>query len=296
MTNDTMPQDANTFIEQQLTYCLQQIAKHFKSDILSFNGPLLFGVDDVVRNAVENTQVNSKQKHIVIILTTFGGYIEPVHRIVDTLRHYYQQVTFIVPSHAFSAGTVLVMSGDAIYMDYYSHLGPIDPQVETNKGQPVPALGYLIQWQRLLDKAEKGTLTMAEMQLMISGFDQAELYKYEQERELSISFLKEWLTKYKFKNWKVTQTRKLKVTAKMRKNRAETIARKLNDPEKWHAHGHGISMAVLRKDLNLIIDDFSTDPQLSNDIKSYHSLLTDYMVKRQTEGVVHTPSAYTPFN
>ncbi len=67
MPNNTMPQDANTFIEQQLNYCLQQIASHFKSDIISFNGPLLFGVDDVVRNAVENTRVNSKNKHIVFI-------------------------------------------------------------------------------------------------------------------------------------------------------------------------------------------------------------------------------------
>jgi hypothetical protein len=41
------------------------------------------------------------------------------------------------------------MSGDAIYMTYYSRLGPIDPQVETSKGVPVPALGYLIALKRL---------------------------------------------------------------------------------------------------------------------------------------------------
>lgn len=42
------------------------------------------------------------------------------------------------------------MSGDNIYMDYYSRLGPIDSQVQCRQGQMVPALGYLVQWERLV--------------------------------------------------------------------------------------------------------------------------------------------------
>ena len=64
----------------------------------------------------------------------------------------------------------------------------------------VPALGYLIQWERLLEKARSGNITLPEVQLMIEGFDQAELFQYEQAKELSISLLEEWLVKYKFKN------------------------------------------------------------------------------------------------
>src|SRR6266478_8628579 len=41
------------------------------------------------------------------------------------------------------------MSGDSIYMDYYSRLGPIDPQVETRQGKNVPALGYLERYNAL---------------------------------------------------------------------------------------------------------------------------------------------------
>jgi hypothetical protein len=291
-----MPQDANAFIEEQLSHCLETLGQAFKSDILSFNGPLLFGVDDVVRNSIEGLRLTSTTKTLTVVLTTFGGYIEPVHRIVDTLRHHYGRVSFVVPSQAFSAGTVLVMSGDDIHMDYYSRLGPIDPQVETPRGQLVPALGCLIQWERLLKKAASGKLTVAEMQLMVGGFDQAELYKYEQERELSISFLKEWLTKYKFKNWKKTETRGIKVTQAMRRQRAESIARQLNNPAKWHTHGHGISMEVLRRDLQLRIDDFGANPDMSDNVKTYHNLLTDYMVKRRTNGVVHTLQDYVPFS
>ncbi|MBA7699185.1 hypothetical protein ES703_107873 [subsurface metagenome] len=291
------PQNANEFIEQRLKECALAIENSsLKADVLSFNGPLFMGVDDIVRNVIEAKRKDSpNRRRLAVILTTTGGYIEVVHRIVDTFRHHYKYVDFIIPNYAYSAGTVFAMSGDAIYMDYYSRLGPIDPQVETSSGRQVSALGYLIQWERLLEKAKKGKLTIAEAQLMIDGFDQAELYRFEQERELSIALLEEWLVKYKFKNWKITQTKGLKVNQKMRKQRASSIAKELNNTQKWHTHGHGISMTVLQRDLKLLIDDYGQNPDLSAEINNYHNLLTDYMVKRGNTGIIHVAGAYLPF-
>ncbi len=290
------PKDANEFIEQQLDERLLKLEDDFQSDALSFNGALVFGVDTLIRNVVEEKRRDSQDREaLTVLLTTGGGYIEVVHRIVDTLRYHYKYVHFMVPNYAFSAGTVLVMSGDTINMDYYSRLGPIDPQVDTTRDRVVPALGYLEQWKRLIKKAEKGELTLAEMQLMIEGFDQAELYKYEQERELSIELLKEWLVKYKFKNWEKTETRGKTVTLAMRKRRASSIARQLNDTEKWHIHGYGISMEILRRDLKLLIDDFGEKPEVSNRIRDYHSLLSDYMMKQGHTGVIHSVGTYLPF-
>lgn len=294
-----MPQNANEFIERRLDECIRALENsNLKVDVLSFNGPLFFGVDDIVRNVVETKHQNTpNRKRLVVILTTTGGYIEVVHRIVDTFRQHYRYVDFIIPNYAYSAGTVLAMSGNAIYMDYYSRLGPIDPQIDTQSGQQVSALGYLIQWERLIEKAKKGEVTLPEVQLMINGFDQAELYRYEQERELSIALLEEWLVKYKFKNWKITESRKLKVTQRMRKERASKIAKELNKTEKWHSHGHGISMAVLGKDpnLKLLIDDFGKTPELNDKIRNYHNLLVDYMSKRRHSGIIHVDGSYSPF-
>lgn len=254
-------------------------------------------MDDVVKNVVEQKRRNNKKRDkLTVFLTTPGGYIEVVQRIVDTLRHHYKIVDFIIPNYAFSAGTVFAMSGDAIYMDYYSRLGPIDPQLERPDGKMVPAVGYLIQWERLLEKAKDGNITLPEVQLMIEGFDQAELYQYEQARELSISLLKEWLVKYKFKNWKKTVTRRLSVTKAMKINRAEEIAKELNNTERWHVHGYGISMDVLIKDLNLVIDDFGRNLKLCDKIKQYHTLLDDYMAKMNQMGVLHKVGIYRPFH
>ena len=286
--------NANQFIEQQLDIQAGELETACDSHLLSISGSLVAGVDDLVRRAVEG-RAGSRQKKLTVLLTTAGGYIEIVQRMVDTLRHHYRVVDFIVPNYAFSAGTVLALSGDAIHMDYYSRLGPIDPQLERTAGRMVPALGYLIQWERLLAKAKDGTITLPEVQLMLEGFDQAELYQYEQARELSISLVEEWLAKYKFKNWKMTETSHTKVTPTMRKTRAKAIASELNNTDRWHVHGHGISMEVLRRDLNLLIDDYEKDAAKAGLVKKYYGLLDDYMVKIGNGGMIHTVGAFQPY-
>lgn len=291
----SMPMNANDFIEQALDDRASELEKSFQSDVMGFIGPLIDGVDDIMRDVVERKRQNSNRRGLTIFLTTSGGYIEVVQRIAETFRHHYRDVSFVVPNYAFSAGTVLAMSGNSIYMDYYSRLGPIDPQLERPGGRIVPALGYLIQWERLLEKAKRGEITLPEMQLMVDGFDQAELYQYEQARELSISLLEEWLAKYKFRNWRVTETKKTRVTQAMRRNRARQIAKQLNDTENWHVHGYGISMEVLRSDLKLLIGDFGKDVIMGEQIRNYHTLLDDYRMKRGNVGIVHTIGNYLPF-
>ena len=152
--------------------------------------------------------------------------MEPVQRMVATIRRHYQIVDFVIPNYAYSAGTILALSGDAILMDYYSRLGPIDPQIKSSRGRTVSALGHLEKYNELIKKAQTGKISAAEVQLLIEGFDQAELYNIEQARELSIAALEEWLVEYKFKNWKTTETRKQPVTLEMKKKRASLIGKR----------------------------------------------------------------------
>lgn len=283
---------ANEFIERELDNRAESLECRFKADVLAFSGPLLFGVDDVLRDVVESHE--PKREKLCVVLTTPGGYIEVVHRIVDLFRHHYSHVEFVVPNYAFSAGTILAMSGDAIWMDYYSRLGPIDPQVEID-GQMLPALGYLVRYERLIEKARKGKLTTVEAELLVSGFDQAVLYAYEQARELSVSLLKLWLTSYKFRDWTFSESSQKEVTQEMREERAEYIARELSNTERWHSHGHGISMEVLRRDLKLKIDDFGADEDLNSRIGAYYKLLDDYQRKLGVEAI-HMRGRFTPMH
>ena len=283
---------ANEFVEQEIDKRAEALEDRFQADVLAFSGPLLSGADDVLRDVIEARE--AEREKLCVVLTTPGGYIDVVHRIVDLLRHHYAHVEFVVPNYAFSAGTILAMSGDAIWMDYYSRLGPIDPQVEID-GQMLPALGYLVRYERLIEKAQNGELTTVEAELVISGFDQAELYAYEQARELSVYLLKLWLANYKFRNWEITETSQEEVTQEMREERAEFIARELSDTEKWHSHGHGISMEVLRRDLNLKIDDFGADRDLNARVSAYYKLLDDYQKKLRVEAI-HARGRFTPIH
>ena len=64
-----------------------------------------------------------------IYLETPGGSGEATEEIVRWLRKKYQTINFIVAGEAKSAGTLMVMSGDEIYMSETGSLGPIDAQV-----------------------------------------------------------------------------------------------------------------------------------------------------------------------
>jgi hypothetical protein len=289
------PAGANAAVESLLDDRLGAIESAFESDGLAIYGPLEFGLDDTVRRVVEQTKAKGDgRERLVVLVDTDGGYLDVVNRIVDTIRHHYKIVAFVIPNAAYSAGTILAMSGDSIHMDYYSRLGPIDPQVPSESGEMIPALGYLKRYEDLVErsKSEEG-LSLAEVQLLVSGFDQAQLYKYDQARELSVTLLSDWLCKYKFKDWVKTQDRGLDVTEAIRKQRAAEVANQLNDTDRWHSHSNGISADVLREELKLRIDDFGEHKEA---IAEYHDLLKDYTSLNRVFGVVHARGMYVPYH
>ncbi len=280
-------------IESQLDEHLQAVEKAFDGVVIAFFGQLLYGTEDRFRDAAEAVvSERDDTDKLMVILETDGGYIEVVQRIAEILRHHFKRIEFLIPNYAMSAGTVLVMSGDAIHMDYFSILGPIDPQVGGERGVLIPALGYLIQYERLLEKADQGQLNTAELAFLTQKFDPAELYRYEQSRELSISLLKEWLVKYKFKDWKKTSSQAKRVTKGMKESRATEIAEKLSNPAQWHSHSRGISMEVLRRDVNLQIEDFGNIPELSNSVQVYCKLMRDYMGRLGQPAALHRRGGY----
>lgn len=261
-------------ITEKMAKVTEAVEAEINADVVGVFGPIIRGVEHRVLTAIEKLPV--RRPKLAIVLQTGGGSIEVTERIVNVVRHFYGEVVFIVPDLALSAGTVLAMSGDAILMDHFSCLGPIDPQVEKD-GKLVPALSYLEQFQRMVTKSAAGTLTTAELALL-SKLDLAELHFFEQAKALTEDLLVAWLAKYKFKNWTVTDTNKTPVTPQMREQRAREIAVALNDHQRWRFHGRGIPMQTLMN-LNLLIDDMGTMPALASAVKEYHSFVLSCMAK-----------------
>lgn len=264
---------------------LEALEVYFQSDVISINGPMDDSLLNILVDIVEQLKSNSKydSNKLYIILTTNGGSASTVERMVNIFRYNYDEVNFIIPDYAYSAGTILCMSGDNIYMDYTSVLGPIDPQVQNKEGRFVPALGYLDKVNDLLDKAEKNTLSQAEF-LILKDFDLAELRQYEQARDLTVDLLKKWLVKYKFKDW-INHKNGSLVKEDEKVNRAEEIAKKLGDYSKWKSHARPLNIENLL-DIGLKIKDYSNSEEKEL-IREYYNVSIDYMSLRNFQAVIH---------
>lgn len=277
----------NSANRQAMVDAFGALERILDADVMVYYGEIIDGAEADVKQIIEQI-CNDGKKHetLYILLTTPGGSLNPVKRMVNIFRNFYTEVNFIVPDYAYSAGTVMCCSGDKIYMDYYSVLGPIDPQVRNKDGRFVAALGYLDKINELIEKAKKNELTNAEF-IILKDFDLAELRAYEQARDLAIDLLVEWLPKYKFKNWTTHHSSQNPVTIDEKKNRALEIAQNLSDNKEWKSHGRPISREELGR-LKLQIDQLEGNPDAYAAVTAYHELMIDYVRKYSVQSFIQT--------
>ena len=277
-------------IKETLAARLDALEKHFQSDVVFYYGEMHPSCQKIFRDFIEKLKDDNKQETLTIFINTPGGSVEVVEKMVDIVRYHYKRLNFVVPDYAMSAGTIFCMSGDKIFMDYSSSLGPIDPQVFNGK-EYVPAMGYLDQVEKLLAKAKDNTITQAEF-LILQSLDLAMLSRYEQAKNLTITLLKKWLVEYKFKDWKTHATNDQKkdklVTVPEKQQRAEEIAKLLGDNKYWHSHGRMIGIDMLRTVLKLKIEDYSKDINLRNLIRQYNDLMVEYIAKTNFRLFLHS--------
>jgi len=268
------------------------ISTHFNCPVLSYTGPIHPAVQGAYVAAVEEVVRQVQPTHaagrICIVLATPGGVVEAVEKMVEVTRHHFSEVFFVVPTAAMSAGTIFCMSGDKIFMDYTSSLGPIDPQVPLSDGHLVPALGYIDKVNELIDKSAQGKLTDAEF-MMLQRLDLATLRRYEQARDLSVSLLKQWLVKYKFKDWAQHSSTNpgQAVTDEEKEQRAEQIAKDLSDNNRWHSHGRMIGINTLTSGLRLKIEDYTQEAELRQNLRVYSELLAEHAERQQSSFMLH---------
>jgi hypothetical protein len=274
-------------VRQTLRERVSALEAHFGGDFIYFYGPIFPTIQKRFREFIDALKKDGAPKNrLVVLINSPGGSAETV----EIIRFHYTEVYFIVPEEAMSAGTIFCMSGDKIFMDYSSSLGPIDPQVHNGK-EWVPALGYLDQVDRMIAKSASNTLTDAEM-IILQNQDLAMLSRYEQAKNLTITLLKKWLVEYKFKDWTTHGTNPAKlgkpVTIEEKNKRAAEIASALSDNKHWHSHGRMIGVLELTRGLRLKIEDYSKDATLRPLILAYSDFETDYITKGDHDSFLHS--------
>lgn len=293
---DTIKSDS--IIRDLLRQKCEDLEDQLSSEVFMIRAPMAPPIDDEVRHEIENlANSDGARKQLAVILETNGGSIEVVERIADVFRHHFETVKFIIPNFAYSAGTVLSLSGDEILMDYYSVLGPIDPQIMNREGRWVPGLGYLEKYKALVEKSKDHSdpISPAEMEFLIRKFDPAELFALEQAKRHSADLIEKWLCEYKFKDWNQTETTGKEVDNDTKSKRAKDIADTLGDATIWNSHGRGIPMRVLTSDkIKLKVTDFGEDANLNRAIRDYYNLFIDYCAKIGSEVAIHTKARLLP--
>ncbi len=103
-----------------------------------------------------------KDKPIDVILHTPGGLALAAEMIATALHEHPAKVTVFIPFYAMSGGTLLALTADEIYMERFSVMGPVDPQIEG-----VPASAYeLIVSKKTINTVADRTIAMAYVAMM----------------------------------------------------------------------------------------------------------------------------------
>lgn len=224
-----------------------------------------YNIQDILRE--------STQTKIDFYIETPGGSGEAAEEIAKFLRKKFDEVNFVVAGEAKSAGTILVLSGDNIYMTDTGSLGPIDAQVRI--GRSVISAHDYKEWVDLRreEAAQAGKLNPFDA-TMIAHISPGELYGITNSLEFAKDLVKCWLEQYKFKNWTETTTSKQTVTPELRKQRAHEVAEMLCNHTTWRTHGRSLKIEDLQDDLFIErIDDHKDLADIVYRIKSVIRLL-----------------------
>jgi len=92
-----------------------------------YNNSNVLTIDDTVQftQLIQNNMYDT----VSVIIHTDGGSIKASDMIVNILLNSSKKINMYIPYYAFSAGTMIALTGDWIHMTRQSFLGPTDPQI-----------------------------------------------------------------------------------------------------------------------------------------------------------------------
>lgn len=241
----------------------------FASDFNKGNASISITYEDLL--PINDQFSNLGGESLDLILETPGGSGEVAEDIVKLLRSKFSDISIIIPGWAKSAGTIIAMSCDEILMEPASALGPIDAQISRN-GKTFSADALLKGMEDIKEEVNTtGILNMAYVPIL-QDISPGELQGAQNALDFAKDLVKEWLVKYKFKDWNNHSATGLPVTQEEKKQRANEIANVLADHSKWLTHGRSIKISDL-EDMKLKITDYSLNPELNDAISRYYTLL-----------------------
>lgn len=139
--------------------------------------------------------LNGKSESVDVLIHSPGGQPDATERIVHILRNKFKEVHFLVPHSAYSAATMLALSGDSITLHPSATLGPIDPQLN---GTPARSIKRGFDKVKEIIKSEGPEALPAYIPL-IEKYSLDLLEICEDSEKLSKELVSNWITEYMLK-------------------------------------------------------------------------------------------------
>lgn len=124
-------------------------------------------VYDELRRGTKSTKINDMD----ILLHTYGGVPHPAYRMIQLVRSFTNNVSMLVPFHAYSAGTLMCLGTDRICLGAYAALSPIDIHIPLESGNIEliavdKYIEFVEQCKTVLEKSAQFSTNVAEVLLV----------------------------------------------------------------------------------------------------------------------------------
>ena len=151
------------------------------------------GFTDLINSVKDNHTA------VDVLLHSPGGKPDATERLVKLLRNHFTEIDFLIPHSAYSAATMLALSGNNIILHPSAILSPIDPQING-----LPARIRRNGFEKIRGRISKeGPKTLPAYLPLIEKSISLELLELcEDSEKLSITLVSNWLKQYMFKDEK----------------------------------------------------------------------------------------------
>lgn len=211
---------------------------------------------------------------LTLIIHTPGGITNAAETIVSYLRSKFDYIEAIIPAYAMSAGTMISLGANLIFMGRQSQLGPIDPQMLTVSGS-VSAQAVVDQFEQAKQEIVGNPAAASAWVPILQSMGPALLVDARNALSYSESIVKEWL-----KKWMFAQDQKAAL-------KATTAARHFNDANIHLSHGRRIDRDEARNQA-LMVEDLESSQDLQEAVLTAYHVMTLIFERTPTTKMIQT--------
>ncbi|HEU5003145.1 MAG TPA: hypothetical protein VFW71_10260 [Actinomycetota bacterium] len=221
---------------------------------------------------------------LALILHTPGGVTIAAETLVAYLRSKFTHIEVIIPALAMSAGTMMALAANSIYMGRQSQLGPIDPQMPVG-GRSISARAVVEQFERAkleirgdASKELPGDLLLAHVWApILASMGPALLQEAQNALDYSERMVAGWLAQYMFAGTPEAE------------EKGKAVAHYFNDATQHKSHGRRIDLREARSQ-GLNVHPLEDSQPLQESVLTLYHLMTIAFQQSPATKVVQSSS------